>query len=153
MPEGLATFRVSAARAMLSVAVLSTTGMPPLSSRHVTIEAVDYAYRAPATVPPGPTVFTFVNHGRVPHEMQLFRFNPDISAAMARRYLATGIVPDSVADNSGGVLIAPPGGRTREGLYVELVAGEQYALMCQFRDSAGKPMHSTIGMAALVQVR
>ena len=146
-------FRVATARAMLSVAVLSTIGMPPLSAHRVTIEAVDYAYRVPATVPPGPTIFTFVNHGRVPHEVQLFRFNPDVSAAVARKYLATGIVPDSVADTSGGVLIAPPGGRTREGLYVELAAGEQYALMCQFRDSAGKPMHSTIGMAALVQVR
>jgi hypothetical protein len=38
-------------------------------------------------------------------------------------------------------------------LYVELRAGERYALMCQFHDSPGKPMHSTLGMVALLEVR
>ena len=134
--------------------VLTITLQPTgLSLRHVRIEAVDYAYRVPAVVPPGPTVFTFVNHGRVPHEVQLFRFNRDISASEARKYLATGDVPDSVADPSGGVLIAPPGMATREGLYVDLQAGERYALMCQFRDGAGKPSHASQGMFALLEVR
>jgi hypothetical protein len=137
--------------AVLALSPLSPTHAP--TPKWVTIEAHDYAFTAPAVVQAGATVFRFVNHGRVPHEVQLFRFNANVSATAARAYLATGNVPDSVADANGGVLIAPPGGTTREMLYVELRAGERYALMCQFHDSPGKPMHSTLGMVALLEVR
>lgn len=107
----------------------------------------------PATVSSGPTVFTFVNRGRVLHEVQFFRFNPGIGDAEARRYLANGNVPDSVADATGGVLLAGPGQTTREALFVELHSGERYALMCQMRDGTGKPQHVQLGMFALLTVR
>jgi hypothetical protein len=35
---------------------------------------------------------------------------------------------------------------------IEAKPGELYALMCQFRDAAGKPQHSSLGMVALVRV-
>jgi hypothetical protein len=144
-----------APRAGLAAVVLTLTGAarPSPALRHVTIEAHDYSYVVPATAPAGPTVFHFVNRGHVPHEVQLFRFNANIDDSTARAYLASGNVPDSVADMSGGVLIAAPGQTTREALYAELRTGEQYALMCQFRDGAGKPQHAMLGMVALVTVR
>jgi len=142
--------RMLAAAAVLTITAAGATRAEP---RHITIEAHDYAYVVPETARRGPTVFHFVNRGRVPHEVQLFRFNSDVSDKQARAYLATGNVPDSVADTNGGVLIAAPGGTTREALYVDLHLGERYALMCQFRDSAGKPQHAMLGMVALLTVR
>lgn len=143
------------ARILLAATVIQIAGGAAASRlpRHVTIEAHDYAYVVPATVASGPTVFMFTNRGRVLHEVQLFRFNPDIADSAARGYLASGNVPDSVADANGGVLLAGPGQTTREGLYVELHSGERYALMCQMRDSTGAPQHARLGMFALLTVR
>jgi hypothetical protein len=130
----------------------SGTALMP-ATRDVTIIAREYAFTVPTTVRAGPTTFHFVNRGRVAHEVQLFRFNRNVSAAAARRYLATGQVPDSVADRSGSVLIAAPGDSTREGITVRMVAGERYALLCQFRDAGAKPPHSALGMSGLIEVR
>jgi len=123
------------------------------SVHDITITARDYAFIVPATVPAGLTAFHFVNRGTVPHEVQFFRFNLGLPATTARSYLATGSVPDSVADRSGSVLIAPPGDSVREALLVDLRAGERYALLCQFHDSAGKPQHTQLGMIGLIEVR
>ena len=116
------------------------------------IEAVDYAYRAPTVVDPGLVAFQFTNHGKVPHEVQIFRFRAGTTVETANRYLQTGSVPDSAADASGSVLIANPGLTAPERVLIQAVPGELYALMCQFRDSAGKPQHASLGMVALVRV-
>jgi hypothetical protein len=121
--------------------------------RHVTIVATDYAYRVPASVAAGMTAFRFVNRGTHPHEVQLFRFLPSVTAQQARAYLAAGRVPDSAADASGSVLIALPGVTAHEEVLVSLVAGERYALMCEFRDEPTKPRHTALGMVALLEVR
>jgi hypothetical protein len=123
------------------------------SIRHVTIVASDYAYQVPAVVPSGMTAFRFVNRGAHPHEVQLFRFLPSVSAKAARAYLVAGNVPDSAADPSGSVLIAYPGVTAHEEVLIPLVRGERYALMCEFRDAPAKPKHTTLGMVALLEVR
>ena len=99
------------------------------------------------------TAFRFVNRGTHPHEVQLFRFLPSVSAKAARAYLVTGNVPDSAADPSGSVLIAFPGVTAHEEVLIPLVGGERYALMCQFRDAPAKPKHATLGMVTLLEVR
>jgi hypothetical protein len=123
------------------------------SIRHVTIVATDYAYQVPAVLPSGMTAFRFVNRGTHPHEVQLFRFLPSVSAKTARAYLVAGNVPDSAADPSGSVLIALPGVTAHEEVLIPLVRGEQYALMCEFRDAPSKPKHTMLGMVALLDVR
>ena len=123
------------------------------SIRHVTIVATDYAYQVPAVVPSGMTAFRFVNRGTHPHEVQLFRFLPSVSAKAARAYLVAGNVPDSAADPSGSVLIALPGVTAHEEVLIPLVRGERYALMCEFRDAPSKPKHTMLGMVALLDVR
>jgi hypothetical protein len=123
------------------------------SIRHVTIVATDYAYKVPAVVPSGMTAFRFVNRGTHPHEVQLFRFLPRVSAKAARAYLVAGNVPDSAADPSGSVLIAYPGVTAHEEVLIPLVRGERYGLMCEFRDGPAKPKHTTLGMVALLEVR
>ena len=139
---------------MLTAGLLSTAtarSVPPL--RHATITARDYAFSAPASLPAGLTAFHFVNRGTVPHEVQFFRFNVGLPLAAVRGYLAAGSVPDSVADRSGSVLIASPGDSVREAILVQLRPGERYALLCQFRDSAGTPPHTQLGMVGLLEVR
>jgi hypothetical protein len=136
----------------LIAGVLSFCGCRATSFRDAEIEAVDYAYRAPGVVDPGLVAFRFVNHGTVAHEAQIFRFRRGTTVELANRYLQTGTVPDSAADASGSVLIAGPGLTAPERVLIQAVPGELYALMCQFRDSAGKPEHSTMGMVALVRV-
>jgi hypothetical protein len=123
------------------------------SIRHVTIVATDYAYQVPAVVPSGMTAFRFVNRGTHPHEVQLFRFLPSVSAKAARAYLVAGNVPDSAADPSGSVLIAYPGVTAHEEVLIPLVRAERYALMCEFRDAPAKPKHTTLGMVTLLEVR
>jgi hypothetical protein len=137
------------------MALLVVDGSPRTSSpqlRHVTIEATDYAFRAPATLAPGLTAFRFVNHGTVPHEVQLFRFARGVKKESAQAYLLAGDVPDSAADPSGSVLIAYAGVTAREETLVSLERGERYALICGFRDAPGKPKHATLGMVALLEV-
>ena len=147
---------------VIRIAIFSLTGFfveggaPPTNTaplRHVTIEAVDYAFRAPATLTPGLTAFQFVNHGTVPHEVQLFRFAPAVSKQQAQAYLLAGDAPDSAADPSGSVLIAYAGITAREEILVPLARGERYALICGFRDAPGKPKHATLGMVALLEVQ
>jgi hypothetical protein len=119
----------------------------------VTIEATEYAFRVPATLPPGLTAFRFVNRGKVAHEVQLFRFDKRVDAKTARSYLAAGDAPDSAADPSGSVLIAFPGVTAHEEVLVQLERGELYALICGFRDAPDKPKHASLGMTALIEVR
>ncbi|HET9709325.1 MAG TPA: hypothetical protein VFP39_13595 [Gemmatimonadales bacterium] len=118
----------------------------------VDITAVNYTYRAPRSVPPGPTRFRLVNAGTVPHEVQLFRFKLGISPDSARALLALEHFPDSLADSGGAVLIAAPGTTAPEEIYADLQQGQVYALVCQFRDSAAAPKHDRLGMFAALQV-
>jgi hypothetical protein len=136
----------------LILAAIAFCGCRATSFQDAEIEAVDYAYRAPAVVDPGLVAFRFTNHGRVAHEVQIFRFRAGTTVELANRYLQTGTVPDSVADASGSVLIANAGLTAPERVLVQAVPGELYALMCQFRDSTGKPQHASMGMVALVRV-
>ena len=120
--------------------------------RAVDITAVNYAFQAPATLPPGPAVFRLVNAGSVPHEVQLFLLKAGIGADSGRALLRQEHLPDSLADSSGAVLIAPPHTTAPELIYIDLQPGRLYALVCQFRDSAKAPRHDRMGMFAVLQV-
>ena len=139
-------------RFLLLATAIACCGCRATSIHNAEIEAVDYAYRAPGIVDPGLVAFRFTNHGKVAHEVQIFRFRPGTTVELANRYLQTGSVPDSAADASGSELIANAGLTAPERVLIQAVPGELYALMCQFRDSAGKPQHASLGMVALVRV-
>ncbi|MEO8910723.1 MAG: hypothetical protein ABI408_10915 [Gemmatimonadaceae bacterium] len=124
----------------------------PATFRGADIEATEYAYRAPAEIDPGLVAFRFINHGTVPHEVQLFRFNPGTTLAVANSYLAKGSVPDCAADAAGNVLIANPGLTAPERVLIHAKSGELYALICQFRDGPGKPPHANLRMVGVIRV-
>jgi hypothetical protein len=134
------------------IAVVSIAACASRAPRSVDITAVNYAFQAPATLPPGPAVFRLINLGSVPHEVQLFIFKPGIAADSGRALLRQGRVPDSLSDSSGAVLIAAPHTTAPEQVYIDLRPGRLYALVCEFRDSASAPRHSQLGMFGVLQV-
>ncbi len=135
---------------LFAVPSLSCAGAP--SFREVDIHALDYAFRVPATLPPGLTAFRFINEGRVLHEVQLFRFRAGMSAEVAGKLLARDSIPDQDADPWGSVLIASPGQTAVAQIMVPLVHGELYALVCEFRNADSLPKHAKMGMVALLRV-
>ena len=71
--------RTVAGLAPLAIAIAACEPRAPYAE--VEIIAHNYAFTAPATLPPGPTAFRLINQGTVNHEVQLFRFAAGISAA------------------------------------------------------------------------
>jgi hypothetical protein len=122
------------------------------TSRTVEIHGQDYAFMAPAAVPPGSTIFRFVNDGSVLHELQLFQFRKGTSPKAAATLLAAGPLPDSAYEGSGAVLITSPGTAAREQVIIPLGRGEVYGLLCQFRNADSLPRHSAMGMWAVLRV-
>lgn len=136
----------------LPLLLLSLVACRP-APRDVEIVATNYAFQAPASVGSGPTIFHLTNRGSVVHEVQLFRFRPGVGADSGMKLLTADGVPDSLFDVNGSVLISAPGQTAVEGVYVDLKPGETWALVCQFRDSAGAPKHDKLGMLRVMSVR
>jgi predicted component of type VI protein secretion system len=141
---------VAIAAAVLSVMLACAGNKTPVE---VAIVGVDYAYQAPQHIAAGPTAFTFANHGSVLHEIQLFRLRSDVSTDSAIYYLATSEQTDTLApDGAGSVLWAPAGKAAHERILVDAEAGTTYAVFCQFQNADSLPMHTKLGMIALIHV-
>ena len=138
----------------LALSLLLALACSPASpTREVTVVATNYALRLPASLPPGPLVIRLRNDGSVAHEIQVYRFAKGTPADSARRMMACDDIPDSVADNAGGVLTAGAATETPERLLLELRAGEMYAVICEFRDNPTAMKHAKLGMFALIEVK
>jgi len=137
----------------LPAAILLLTGFSFRSPaiHNVTIEAVDYAFRVPATLPAGLTAFRLVNHGTVLHEVQIFRI-VGISYDSASKIIGKPPVgrPPFV---SMSVLIVGPGHAADQRVLVDGHRGDIYGLICQFQDADNKPHHRDMGMYALIRVK
>ena len=146
--------RVSRSASLTAACLCLLAGcLRPAPYARVQIVGRNYAYGVPAVLSPGRTTFQFINAGTVTHEFQMFRFAPGISADSALRLLASDNIPDSAAELSGGVLVGTAGDTVRQEIIDSLRSGDVYGLLCEFRDSAGAPKHSTLGMYAVVRVR
>lgn len=142
--------RTPAALLGLPLLVACTGTRPPVE---VAIIGVDYAYQAPQHIAAGPTAFTFANHGSVLHEIQLFRLREDIPRDSAIYFLATSEQTDTLApDGAGSVLWAPAGKAAHERILVDALSGSTYAIFCQFQNADSLPIHTKLGMIALIQV-
>ena len=138
---------------VLTLSLLLALACRPAPMREIAVVATNYALRLPATLAPGPLVIRFRNEGTVTHEIQVYRFAKGTPADSARRMMARDDIPDSVADNSGGVLTAAAGLETPERLLLELRAGEMYAVICEFRENPTAMKHARLGMFALLEVK
>ncbi|HEV8599344.1 MAG TPA: hypothetical protein VGQ69_08300 [Gemmatimonadales bacterium] len=132
-----------------ALVLVAASGAAAQSFATVEVTGMDYAFRAPATLPPGLTAFSFKNEGKVPHEVVIVRLKP-------------GVVLDSLlkADNPtrrtmiqlAGILVATPGEAPLGRLLVDLTEGT-YLLLCNFRDAPDKPPHLNLGMVSVLQVK
>lgn len=122
-----------------------------VAPREIDIHAAEYAFRAPATLAPGPAAFRLVNDGKFWHEVQLFRFHSGTTAETAARYLSADSIPDEARDSTGSVLIAGAGRASDQRILIRAAHGELYGLICDFSDG-GTARHARLGMFALMRV-
>jgi len=116
-----------------------------LEPREITVTANDYAFMPLPPIRSGPTVFSFVNQGKVDHEVSIVRLK---ATANVETYVKTPPGPDrrGQVERSVGILIAAPGGRPDGKIWVDLTKGATYVVLCNFRDKPDAPQHSTLGM-------
>jgi uncharacterized cupredoxin-like copper-binding protein len=115
--------------------------------QEIEVVASDYTYTPlPPAIAAGPTIFSFVNRGKVQHELSIARLKQGVrvedfvvtDTAVTRR---RGMVERSV-----GILIAGPGKSPDGHLLVDLKKGATYVVYCNLKDTPGAPGHLTFGM-------
>jgi hypothetical protein len=122
----------------------------------VTIVGTDYAFvQLPATLPAGPTLFSFENRGAKRHELSIALLKAGLQADSL--ITTAGALPSvssrAVSDSIVGILIARPAERGGGQLYVNLIAGRNYIVICTLRDTPDAPPHSSLGMVGSFRVR
>ncbi|MGE0552125.1 MAG: hypothetical protein AB7R55_01720 [Gemmatimonadales bacterium] len=123
------------------------------AEQSLAVIASEYAFTAPDTVDPGPTVISLRNDGRVPHELVVMKLRPGATLAdLARVRREDGSVGPYV-DGGSAVLFAPPGAQGDGRLAIDLEPGARYALWCNFADEEGAAEHSALGMIGELVIR
>lgn len=109
----------------------------------VTVVGTDYAFEAPDTLPPGPTVFVLDNRGVVQHEvgMGLLKEGVTIEDALAAQQAG-----DDPLEATLGFVYADPEERSPGRLFVDLQPGRRYGLVCFLQDRPDAPPHTELGM-------
>jgi len=144
----MATIAGSSAGVLLLVLSTLRPGAEPrkgLGPREITVVANDYAFMPLPPIQSGPTYFSFLNQGKVDHEVSIVRLK---TTSKVETYVKTPPGPDRRAqvERSVGILIAAPGGRPDGKIWVDLTKGATYVVLCNFRDKPDAPQHSTLGM-------
>lgn len=121
-----------------------TTG-PVTAPREIALAANDYAFMPLPAIEAGPTIFSFVNQGKVNHELAIGRLKP---SATVEEYVKASPGAERVAllDGIVGILIARPGVHSDGKLLVDLSKGVKYLVWCNFRDKPDAPQHMMLGM-------
>lgn len=120
------------------------------SARVVQIDASDFAFSVPDTLPAGRVTLRMTNGGQEPHHAQLLRLNPGIAYEQLADKLRTG-GPEHAAgmfSAAGGPGLIDPG-RTEQ-VTLDLTPGT-YAMACFVAGADGVP-HMDKGMLKQVQV-
>lgn len=113
--------------------------------KEIDVVANDYAFLPlPANISAGPTIFTFANHGKVFHEVNIARLR---SGATVEEF-AKADAPRrrELLERSVGILIAGPGNSPDGRILVNLMKGSSYVVYCQFKDTPDAPAHLMLGM-------
>ncbi len=149
-------------RILLVVAVLiGFHATPALVSaqgdlRPVRIDVVanDYAFMPlPADIAGGLTMFTFANRGKVIHEMSIGRLKDGATFEDLQKASKEGRPLREFVGRSVGILVARAGMEADGKLLVNLVPGQAYFVMCNFKDTPDAPTHLSLGMFATFRPR
>jgi plastocyanin len=125
-----------------------TTSTQTLEIRQqIDVVANDYAFNPlPAHIAAGPTVFTFANHGTVQHEASIARLRDGVTVDSLLKVVKAGGRARDVLERSIGILIAGPGKSPDGRLWVDLLPGSSYVLICTLRDKPEAQPHAMLGM-------
>jgi hypothetical protein len=121
----------------------------PAAGRVVTIEASDFAFTAPDSIPAGLVTLRMRNVGREPHHAQLMRLNTNVTLDQFLAALSQGPGPAlQLASLTGGPAAVDPNGTSE--VIVDLTEG-QYMLVCFVESPDGAP-HLAKGMVRPMRV-
>lgn len=136
---------------VLAVLACSRTVDAP-AEQTIDVVGSDYAFQAPDSVFPGPTVFRFRSTGRVDHEMILVQLRQ--GATIEQLVAADGrdSLVDALRDGGVAVLFASPGQADDFVISVNLEPGRDYVLWCKFKDGEQQPAHASLGMFKRIRV-
>lgn len=121
--------------------------------KSVLVQANEYAFTAPDSLPAGPTAFGLANGGKVAHEVIIVRLRPNADVREILRLDAARSSWSALRDAPSGILTADPGVTTPGQLLIDLKPGERYLLVCNFQDAETAPAHLHLGMFKLITVR
>jgi plastocyanin len=117
------------------------------TAQQIDVVANDYAFTPlPTNIAAGPTVFTFLNKGSVQHEMSIGRLRSGATVEDMLKIAKEGGRMRDVMERSVGILIAGQGKRPDGRLWVDLLPGATYVMVCNLRDKPDSPAHMTLGM-------
>lgn len=126
-----------------------------LEPTHIAIVGTDYAFlQLPATLAPGPTLFSFENRGTKRHEFSIGLLKQGMSVdSIMRAEPKPNVSARVVTDSIVGLLLARPGERSGGQLYVNLIAGRTYLVVCTLKDTPDAKPHMELGMIGSFTVR
>ena len=136
---------------LIGALVLSVCLVKPAAAQgekkptEIDVVANDYAFLPlPAGISAGPTIFSFANHGKVFHEVNIVRLR---SGATVEEFTkADAPRRRELIERSVGILIGGPGNSPDGRILVNLVKGSRYVAYCQFKDTPDAPAHLMLGM-------
>lgn len=144
--------RISFVAVLLTLTGCSTKQTTP-EPRVIEVVGSDYAFQVPEHLPPGPTLFRFVNRGKVRHELNIFMLKRGITIQQYLERRKQNKPAQDLIDGPVGVLFADAADRSDAGLSTDLVAERDYVAICIFTDQPTGPRHYEMGMYSLIRVR
>ncbi|MEO6527929.1 MAG: hypothetical protein ABIP93_15020 [Gemmatimonadaceae bacterium] len=120
--------------------------------REVEIVGMDYAFRAPSTLPGGRTTFGFSNTGKVGHELNIGLLKRDVTVQQFVDAMNAGRPVAEVRETSVGVLFAEPGTDAPSALSTDLLPGRTYIVICINKDTPDSKRHTAMGMFSTITV-
>lgn len=123
-------------------------GIPASTLPRQIVEIVggDYAFLVPDGIHAGPATFRFVNRGKVRHELSIALLRPGVTVQQLMAARQAKARAGQLIEASVGVLVADGGTRDAAELSTTLLAGRDYVLICERKDSVGAAEHSALGM-------
>jgi hypothetical protein len=116
-----------------------------LSDGTIAVRAGDPTFRAPSTLPAGPTSFTLNNEGRFTHQLRLVELDEADPPLNEIAKLDPNAIPD-VVDQIGFIRRVKSREVSTERIEVELEPG-RYGFLCLLKDTYSQETHAAFGMS------
>jgi hypothetical protein len=137
---------VSGVMILASTAASDVTSARPEATQTIEIVGLDYAFQIPSGMNAGRSSISFVNKGKVAHELNIALLK---DGASVREFMNAVQADKPVAefrDGVVGVLFADPGKRATAQLTTDLLPGRTYVVICINRDNPKAKRHYAMGM-------